>query len=129
VFFGAAHAGFAPGAPGQTVALHVITIGSLGTLTLNVMAMTRLLKARQSPAGTPVPVAGTLLLAAATILRILAGYAIGDPRALLVAASFGWSAAFVLLLAVLLRPLPPRVGGRAPDSHQRVEGVHQRSKT
>jgi uncharacterized protein involved in response to NO len=108
LLFGAAHAGFASETPGQTVALHVITIGSLGTLTLNVMAMTRLLKARQSPAGTPLPVMATLLLAAATILRVLAGYPISDARALLVAASFGWSAAFVWLLAVLLRPLPPR---------------------
>jgi hypothetical protein len=54
----------------------VITVGSLGTLTLNVMAMTRLLKARKSPASTRLPVVATLLLAAATIVRVRAGYAI-----------------------------------------------------
>jgi uncharacterized protein involved in response to NO len=111
VLLGAAHAGLPRGAPAQTVALHVITIGSLGTLTLNVMAMTRLLKARRGPASTPLPVAGTLLLAAAAIVRVFAGYAAGDPRALLVAASLAWSAAFALLLVVLLRPLPSRPKG------------------
>lgn len=110
VFLGAAHSDMAFGPAGQTAALHVITIGSLGTLTLNVMAMTRLLKARRSPASTRLPVVATLLLAAATILRVLAGYAIGDARALLIVAALGWSAAFVLLLIVLLRPLPQRRG-------------------
>ena len=47
VLFGAAHSGVAM-AGQQALALHVITIGSLGTLTLNVMAMTRLLKLRRS---------------------------------------------------------------------------------
>ena len=116
VLLGAAHADDALGPAGQTGALHVITVGSLGTLTLNVMAMTRLLKARQSPAGTRLPVVATLLLAAATVLRVLAAYAIGDARALLVTASFGWSAAFLLLLIVLVRPLPQRTDARVRDS-------------
>ncbi|MGE5170691.1 MAG: NnrS family protein, partial [Rudaea sp.] len=116
VLLGAAHAGLAPGASSSTVALHVITIGSLGTLTLNVMAMTRLLKARRGPASTALSVVATLLLAAATVLRVLAGYAVADPRALLLAASLGWSAAFGLLLALLLRPLPPRAGRHARES-------------
>jgi uncharacterized protein involved in response to NO len=108
------------GPAGQTAALHVITIGSLGTLTLNVMAMTRLLKARRSPASTRLPVVATLLLAAATILRVLAGYAIGDARALLLFASLGWSAAFVLLLIVLLRPFPQRPGAPVRNPPLRV---------
>ncbi len=116
VLLGVAHARNAFGAAGQTAALHVITVGSLGTLTVNVMAMTRLLKARQSPARTRLPVVATLLLAAATVLRVLAAYAIGDARALLIAASFAWSAAFVLLLIVLLRPLPQRPGARVRNS-------------
>jgi uncharacterized protein involved in response to NO len=116
VLLGAAHADMAFGPAGQTAALHVITVGSLGTLTLNVMAMTRLLKARKSPASTRLPVVATLLLAAATIVRVRAGYAIEDARTLLLAASLEWSAAFALLLIVLLRPLPRRTSAPGQNS-------------
>ena len=97
----------------QTLALHVITIGSLGTLTLNVMAMTRLLKLRRSPASTRLPLSGTLLLAIATVLRVVAGYT--APRALLLIAALCWSAAFSLLLVLLLNLRP----GSRPGDIQR----------
>ncbi|MCC6472824.1 MAG: NnrS family protein [Burkholderiales bacterium] len=86
-----------------TTALHLVTVGSLGTLTLNVMALTRLLKARRQPSRSRLPVWGTLLVAVAVLARVTAGLGLGDTHALLVAASVCWSAAFVLLLALLLR--------------------------
>jgi uncharacterized protein involved in response to NO len=103
VLLGSARAWAGTGPRGETLALHVITIGSLGTLTLNVMAMTRLLKVRRDPASTPLPLLGTLLLGAATVLRVVAGY-VSDARLPLTIAALCWSAAFVLLLVLLLHP-------------------------
>lgn len=92
----------------QTAALHMITIGALGTLTLNVMAMSWTLKARQDPARATVPVWATLLIAAAVLARVLAGSGIGDPAELLLLASLCWSSAFGLLLIRLARTRPWR---------------------
>jgi uncharacterized protein involved in response to NO len=85
----------------QTAALHVITVGSIGTLTLNVMAMTWTLKAQQDPARSRLPVIGTLLIGVATLLRVLAGLGAYDARSLLLIAALCWSGAFALLLARL----------------------------
>ena len=91
----------------QTAALHVITVGSLGTLTLNVMAMTWALKARQDPARARLPVWGTILVAAATLARVPAGFGVYDPRTLLLVASLCWSGAFALLLVLFARVRAP----------------------
>jgi uncharacterized protein involved in response to NO len=77
----------------ETAALHVITIGALGTLTF------RMLKSRRAP-DTALVVSGTGLLAAATVLRMLSAFY--SPRWLLVAAGC-WSAAFGLLLVLFWR--------------------------
>ena len=87
----------------QTTALHVIMVGGLGTLTLNVMAMTWALRARQNPERAFLPVWGTILIAAATLARGLAGLGVYATQALLLAASFCWSGAFALLLIRLIR--------------------------
>lgn len=87
----------------QTVALHIITVGSLGTLTLNVMAMTWTLKARQDPSRAAVRVAATILVGAAALARVLAGLGVFDPHVLFVLASMIWSSAFALLLLLLVR--------------------------
>jgi uncharacterized protein involved in response to NO len=83
-----------------TVALHVITVGSIGTLTLNVMAMTWTLKARQDPSRSRLPVVGTLLIGAATVLRVLAGLGVADAGSLLLIAALCWSGAFTVLLVL-----------------------------
>ena len=77
----------------QSAALHLITVGALGTLTLNVMAQSWLLKARRDPSRSIGIVAGTSLIALATVLRV---------AGLLEAAAACWSAAFLTLLAVFL---------------------------
>jgi uncharacterized protein involved in response to NO len=87
----------------QTVALHVITVGALGTLTLNVMAMTWTLKARQDPSRAMLRVAATILVGAAALARVLAGLGIFDPQVLYVIAAMLWSSAFALLLVLLVR--------------------------
>jgi uncharacterized protein involved in response to NO len=106
VLFGVTHAQRAESFVAETLAIHVITIGSLGPLTLNVMAMTRLLTLRRPPASTRWPLYGTLLLAVAVVLRTLGASA--TRPSLLVAAALCWSAAFAMLLPVLsLRKLEP----------------------
>lgn len=94
----------------QTTALHAITVGGLGTLTLNVIAMTRLQKARQDPSRARLPVWGTVLVGAATLARGLAGLDVFEPLLLLLLASACWSGAFALLLVLLIRvrARPPR---------------------
>jgi len=87
----------------QTAALHAITVGGLGTLTLNVIAMTWLQRARRDPARARLLVWGTLLIAAATLARALAGLGLFDAQALLLVAAACWGGAFALLLALLAR--------------------------
>jgi uncharacterized protein involved in response to NO len=87
----------------QTAALHLITIGALGTLTLNVMAMTWTLKARQDPSRARAPVWATILIGAAALARALAGLGVYDASALLRFAALCWSGAFALLLIRLVR--------------------------
>lgn len=97
VLFGLTHARLAGTAADETLAIHVITIGSLGTLTLNVMAMTRLVL-RLPAASTRLPIICTVLLGAATLLRV----AFGSYAVSLLAAAVCWTVAYVLLLVVLL---------------------------
>ncbi len=86
-----------------TAALHIITIGALGTLTLNVMNMTWTLKARLNPASSYVPVWATFLIASAVLTRVMAGLGMYDPGMLLQIASIFWSSAFILLFVQLIR--------------------------
>jgi uncharacterized protein involved in response to NO len=79
--------------------LHAITVGGLGTLTFNVMALTWARLARADPAASAVPLWGTALLAIAAVARIAADFAIDARLALLALAAGCWSAAFALLLA------------------------------
>jgi uncharacterized protein involved in response to NO len=85
-----------------TVALHFITVGAIGTLTFNVMALAWLLRARRDPAHSRLVVWGTLLIAAAALLRAVGHY---------IPAALAWSAAFALLVvlfAVTSRTSPAR---------------------
>jgi len=87
----------------ETAALHLVTVGALGTLTLNVMLMTWSLKARVDPSRSTVPIWATLLIGLAALARAFAGLGIGEPRALLLGAALCWSGAFALLLVRLMR--------------------------
>jgi uncharacterized protein involved in response to NO len=104
----------------EVPALHVITVGSLGTLTLNVMAMTWALRARVDPAHRSM-VWATILVGAATLARVLASFGMDHRATWLVLASFCWSAAFTLLLVRFARLERRRdarriVGGSQPSS-------------
>lgn len=103
-------------------ALHLITVGALGTLTFNVMASTWTLRARRGPADMPLIVGGTALIAAATGLRVLGSFGVPDAWHWIEAAAACWSAAFLLLLVVFWRCAGARrrhlerVAQRADDS-------------
>ncbi|RMD71550.1 MAG: NnrS family protein [Gammaproteobacteria bacterium] len=81
------------GLPVQT-ALHALTVGALGTLTLAMMARTDALRRRKGIQGFEDVELGVLLIGAAAALRL--GEALGPASAL-------WSLAFLLLLIRLLR--------------------------
>lgn len=84
----------------QSAAVHLITVGALGSLTFNVMAMSWLLKARRVPDRSAAILIGTLLLAAATVFRVIGSF---DAGPWLHVAAGCWSAAFALLLALFAR--------------------------
>ena len=84
----------------ETAAVHLITVGALGTLTFNVMAMSWLLKAHRAPGGSPPVVHGTVLIAAATLCRVIGAF---QSQAWLLAAAGCWAAAYAVLLALFWR--------------------------
>ncbi len=84
-------------------AIHVITVGAMGTLTVNVMALTFARLSRRDLTREWLPVASTVLIAAATASRIAADFGLADPRALLIMAAACWCAAYVLLLGFFAR--------------------------
>ena len=94
--------GSAPGSA-RTAALHIITIGALGTLTVNVMANTMLLKARRSPADERILPWSTALIGSATVSRVAAVFADARSVDLLIFAAACWTSAFVAVLWLIHR--------------------------
>ena len=90
----------------RAAALHVITIGGLGSLALGVMARTRMQRVRANPADAPSIVIGTALIGLAAAARALAGLGVFY-GGLLWLSTLAWALAF-LLLARLLFSLPAR---------------------
>jgi len=84
-------------------AVHAITVGALGTLTINVMALTQARLARRDPAREPLPLLATFLVGVAALARIAEGFAARHAIALLVLAAIAWSSAYLALLVFLLR--------------------------
>ena len=82
-----------------TVALHAITVGAIGTLTITVMARKWTIKARQHPGGIRGLIPATGLIAGAAILRLGWPY---SPTVLMGSAVL-WSGAFLLLLVIFVR--------------------------
>ena len=85
----------------EAQAVHLITVGAIGTLTYNVMALSWLRARRRDPARQPLIIAGTLLIAAAALLRVGLAYYPG--------AAACWSAAYLLLLAIFVTSAKQRL--------------------
>ncbi|MCC6198530.1 MAG: NnrS family protein [Burkholderiales bacterium] len=101
----------------RTAALHLITIGALGTLTLNVMASTLLLRLRRSPATERTLVVATVLVGSAAVLRVAAAAAPVQATPLLLAAATCWSAGCLAALWLIGRSARA-VAKRVPRPHE-----------
>ncbi len=101
--------------PVRTAALHVITVGALGTLTLNVMAYTMLIRARLVPATQRTLPAGTVLIGVAAVLRFGAAFADDHAVPMLAIAAACWALAFLAVFALLVRTSRQH---RRPDLHR-----------
>lgn len=106
----------------RTAALHLVTVGALGTLTFNVMAGSMLARARRSSADERRLVWGTVSIGLATACRVAAAAAPGHALELLIAAAACWSAAFLMLTWILADALLAYAGrptsGPVADSDQ-----------
>ncbi|MCG3189817.1 MAG: hypothetical protein LKCHEGNO_02318 [Burkholderiaceae bacterium] len=98
----------------RTAALHLVTVGALGTLTFNVMATMMLTRARLDCAGDHRLGWGTVLIGLATAGRVAAALVPAHAVDLLVVAAACWSAAFLLSTWILIDA--QRVYARRPRS-------------
>lgn len=86
-----------------TDALHGVTVGALGTLTISVMARIRLLWAKHDPGeATGIPVA-VGLVAVAALARVAAGWWPGGIWTAYWVAAGAWAGAYLLLIRLLVR--------------------------
>jgi uncharacterized protein involved in response to NO len=109
----------ATGFGGAATALHVLTVGALGTLTLNVMVATLLRRAKRDPARAHVLVVGTGLIAAGSVARVAAGSG-GDPVPLWLVAAACWSGAFAFAAGSMVASLSRHARVRLPEEGETV---------
>ncbi len=88
--------------------VHVITVGALGTLSVNVMVRVTLLHVKQYPSRIPLILTITLIMSLAAIGRIGADFS-NYREDLLVLAGCAWSTSFLMVLYILVSS----VGARA----------------
>ncbi|MBK6618610.1 MAG: NnrS family protein [Nitrosomonas sp.] len=81
--------------------VHAITIGALGTLSVNVMVRVTLLHVKQYPSRIPLILTITFLMSLAAIARICADFS-GQRETLLVLAASAWSFSMLLVLFILV---------------------------
>jgi uncharacterized protein involved in response to NO len=93
-----------------SAALHVITVGALGTLSSGIMARVALQRSKRAPARAPALVVMAGLIGVAALARGGAVFAAELAFPLLWLAALAWSGAFVLLSVVLVRA---RASGRS----------------
>lgn len=113
----AAIAASGPGA-GRSAALHVVTVGALGTLTFNVMAAAMLRRARRDPADEPLLAWGTVAIGIATLARVAAAPVPALQAEWLAVAATLWTGAFLalswLIASCLLTARCRRTAGAEP---------------
>ncbi len=104
--------GIAPMLP-ETTALHALTVGAIGTMTLAVMTRATLGHTGRPLAAGIGTTAIYVLVTVAAILRLLAPLGGSQYLPMLVLAGGAWSGAFGLFLLLYVRPLTlPRVKGK-----------------
>lgn len=83
-------------------ALHIITVGALGTLSITIAARVHLVNLKQAEAAGPFFIMTSVLIVLAVLLRVLGVYMPTYNIAALWLAAAAWSLAYLLLLALLL---------------------------
>jgi len=96
--------GLAPFMP-RSVALHALTIGAIGTMTLAVMTRATLGHSGRTLSADRPTIAVYVLVTLAALLRLAAPLAGSGYLAVTLAAGFAWSAAFLLFVATYWRLL------------------------
>ena len=86
----------------RTVALHLITVGALGSLSIGIMSRVHLQRSKQDPARRPSIAVATVLVGIAALARAASGLGAPEPLALLWLAATAWSLAYLLLARLLL---------------------------
>jgi uncharacterized protein involved in response to NO len=89
----------------QTTALHALTAGAIGTMTLAVMTRASLGHSGQPLTAGPGTTVIYVLVTLATLLRLAAPLAMDDYLTMLTLAGTAWSAAFLLFALLYFRPL------------------------
>jgi uncharacterized protein involved in response to NO len=98
----------------QTAALHALTVGTIGTMTLAVMTRATLGHTGHALSAGPGTTAIYGLITAAAVLRLLAPVAGGQYMLLLALAGTAWSMAFGLFVVIYAGPLArPRAKAQA----------------
>ncbi len=100
----------------RTAALHLLTVGALGTLTFNVMAATALRRSREDPAGASFLPWGTALIGAAAVSRIAAAIEHVHHTEWLALAAACWACAFAGLTWVIAKSTLNRSRRRRPSA-------------
>lgn len=99
-------------------ALHGLSAGALGSLTLLVMGRTQLMARGRDPERSLALLVAGLLVSAAAGVRLAAGVsALALRPVLLAAAAACWSGGFALLVAVLMEIRPPLAARSENDNH------------
>ncbi len=83
-----------------SAAVHAITVGALGTLTLTVMARTQLMQRFRDPNARPLSHVAGVLMNCAALLRVIPALLGQQSSAWLLSAAVFWSLSFLLLLRV-----------------------------
>jgi uncharacterized protein involved in response to NO len=100
----------------QSGALHALTTGAIGTMTLAVMSRTTLGHTGRALHAGPALAAAYLCVTAAAVLRILSAVSVEWDAQFLAAATLAWIIAFVIFLAVCAPMLVTRRRDRHADS-------------
>ncbi len=91
-------ADLAPGLLSASAALHAITVGAIGSLTLGMMTRITLIHTRSSVTPDSLTVGAFMLVQIAAILRVVSPVLVDEPTRWIVLAAIAWSLAFVLWL-------------------------------
>lgn len=96
----------------RTTALHALTVGAIGTMTLAVMTRSSLGHTGRPLSAGRVTIVIYALISVATVLRLIAPFVLSQTMLVLTLAGVAWSAAFVLFAVFYGRALSrPRVSG------------------